>query len=313
MTEQHDLRRVDGATLAVVVVGYNQAHFLGDALASVLAQTRPADEIVLIDDGSTDDTAAVAARFGEARYLWQQNAGLSAARNAGLAAIGSRYVLFLDSDDVLAPQTLANALPALRADPRLAFVYGGYREVAADLAELAVHPPIVRDDPFAGLLQRGNYISMHGTVLYDAERLRGCGGFDPSLKSCEDYDVFLRLVRDHPIAAYDSIAADYRRHGQSLSRNALRMIATSHAVLDRHARTPAERALARQGKAIMTSYYGDMFWWTVAGNLRRRRFSDAIESLRQVLPARHLWGPLARRAVRFVAARGREWIRRRRA
>jgi hypothetical protein len=154
-------------------------------------------------------------------------------------------------------------------------------------------------------------VAMHGTVLYDAELLRRSGGFDPGLASCEDYDVYLRLARDHPIAAYPAIAAEYRRHGHSLSRNALRMIATSHQVIDRHATTPEEHVLATQGKAVMMRYYGDMFWWAVLRNLRRRKLGAVIASLGEFLRAPHLWRSLGSVGVSLLVSLTRRSLSRR--
>src|SRR5690349_15672533 len=94
---------VSAATVGVVITTYNHAHFLGEALDSVRAQTRAADAIVVVDDGSDDNPGEVVSRFRGVRCLRQQRRGLAAARNAGLTALNTRYVIFLDADDRLEP------------------------------------------------------------------------------------------------------------------------------------------------------------------------------------------------------------------
>src|SRR4051794_23346320 len=89
--------------VSVVVTTYQHAHLLGDALASVLAQTVPPREVVVVDDGSTDDPASVVAHYPGVRLIRQENQGLSAARNTGLRAATGARVLFLDADDLLTP------------------------------------------------------------------------------------------------------------------------------------------------------------------------------------------------------------------
>src|ERR687894_2072239 len=98
----------EGGLVTVVIPCYNQAHFLGEAIESVLSQTYPHFEIVVVDDGSTDNTSEVASGYppDKVRLIRQENKGLSAARNAGLGRSGGEYVVFLDSDDRLLAEAL---------------------------------------------------------------------------------------------------------------------------------------------------------------------------------------------------------------
>src|ERR687890_856397 len=99
-------QEVVAGLVSVVIPCYNQAHFLGEAIESVLAQSYPRFEIIVVDDGSTDDTSKVAARHPGGRYVYQNNQGVSAARNSGLARSEGEYVVFLDADDRLLPEAL---------------------------------------------------------------------------------------------------------------------------------------------------------------------------------------------------------------
>src|SRR5438552_637083 len=110
--------------VSVVIPCYNQAHFLGEAIESVASQTYPHFEVVVVDDGSTDNTAAVVTGYPGVRYFRQENQGLSAARNTGLRhSVGDRLVV-LDADDRLMPCALEIGLTSLRDHPECAFVYG---------------------------------------------------------------------------------------------------------------------------------------------------------------------------------------------
>src|SRR5262245_31918650 len=113
---------VQAATVGVVITTYNHAHFLGEALDSVRAQTHPADEIVVVDDGSGDNPGEVVARFPGVRCIRQDNRGLAAARNAGLTALSTRYVTFLDADDRLEARALAAGLACFGRVPDSGFV-----------------------------------------------------------------------------------------------------------------------------------------------------------------------------------------------
>ena len=99
-------RRQPNQTVSVIIPTYNHAHFLPDALSSVLTQTRPADEIIVVDDGSCDNPGAVIERFPGVRLIKQENRGRSAARNTGLWNANSSHVVFLDADDRLLPNAL---------------------------------------------------------------------------------------------------------------------------------------------------------------------------------------------------------------
>src|SRR6202007_291490 len=98
---------------SVIIPCFNQARFLGEALESALAQSYGSCEVIVVDDGSTDETAKVAAAFNRIRYLSQTNRGLAAARNAGLKASAGRYLVFLDADDRLLPDAVATGASIL--------------------------------------------------------------------------------------------------------------------------------------------------------------------------------------------------------
>jgi glycosyltransferase involved in cell wall biosynthesis len=218
----------------VVVTTYNHAHFLEQALGSVCAQTRAAAAIVVVDDGSTDNPADVTARFPPVRLIRQENRGLSAARNTGLAALDTTHVVFLDADDCLERGAIEAGLACFARAPESGFVYGGHRYIDANGQEIGERFEPPGESPYLQLL-RGNFIGMHGTVMYRRDLLAALGGFDEQLRRCEDYDVYLRMAREHAVTGYPDLVAAYRLHGGNMSGNHRAMLRSALEVHARHA------------------------------------------------------------------------------
>ena len=222
--EAHDSPQHAAARVSIVIPCYNQAHFLHDAIQSVLSQTHTHFEIIVVDDGSTDNTAEVASGYPQVRLIRQQNQGLSAARNTGLRESTCEYLVFLDSDDRLLPDALATGLKYLRANPECAFVSGHYRLINADGEPQQTNPqPHVDAEHYMALLQN-NYITVPASVMYRREIFQTVGDFDTSLKSSEDYDLYLRISRAHPVYCHGQLVAEYRAHGSNMSSNSERML-----------------------------------------------------------------------------------------
>ena len=183
--------------VSIVIPAYNAAETLDDALASVHAQSVRTWEAVVVDDGSTDDTARVAerwaARDGRIRLVRQPNSGPSAARNSGIRAASYGWLVFLDADDWLAPDFLKRMLRPLRRNPRLDGVFCGAADVTHDGEEGAPWFPPPRDELF-------RVTALHCPCAIHAAIMRrtlieGVGLFDTSLIASEDWDLWQRLAR----------------------------------------------------------------------------------------------------------------------
>ena len=248
-----------GATVSVVIPAYNQSRFLGAAIASVLAQTRPADEIIVVDDGSTDDPAAVVANFAGVRLVRQENCGRSAARNTGLRYCTTSYVVFLDADDRLLPGALESGLNCAAKHPDCAFVYGAHRDIMEDgeVREAYHHSPI-SGNPHIALLQR-NLIRMLASVLFRRDPLIEVGGFDQTLQLGEDYDLYLRLAQSHSVGGHPTLVAEYRWHRGNSSNDPVAMLEATLKVLDRHAArinpNTSEQAALERGRRVWRDHY----------------------------------------------------------
>ncbi len=282
----------DPATVAVAVVitSYNHARFLLEAIQSVLAQTHPAAELLVVDDGSTDNPAAVVSQCVGVKLLQQHNQGLSAARNAGLHAVRSDKVVFLDADDRLLPNAISAGLACFASAGGCGLVYGRYRLIDEHGCAFGKvwHNP-VSPQPYRDML-RGNPIGMHATVMYDRARLVACGGFDPTVKRCEDYDVYLRMARHGPIASHPQLVAEYRRHGNNMSSNHREMLDWALRVHARHAQSAQALGDAagdwKEGRRVWRRYYaGEMLSTTRRRWATQPSLGDAARGVLQALLA----------------------------
>jgi glycosyltransferase involved in cell wall biosynthesis len=293
----------EAPVVTVVITGHNHGRFLRDAVGSVRRQTFTDLELIVVDDGSTDDTPAVAADLPGIRYIRQEHAGLSAARNTGWRASRGRYVSFLDADDRLFPHAIHVGVRCAAAHPDAAFVSGHF--VVIDAAGVQIsdrHRPCVTSDHYQALL-RANYIGMHAAVLYRRETLERHDGFDPSLPACEDFDLYLRVARQAPIVCHPEVVAEYRWHGANMSLDSALMLTTTLQVLGRqreHVRGNAHlEAAYREGVAFWQRLYGDPLLGEVATRVRTGASWSKTARLLLVL-LRHYPVGLAGRTLRFT-------------
>jgi len=246
--------------VSVVIPCYNQGRFLGEAIESVLRQGHRRLEIIVVDDGSTDDTSQVAGKYPGVRLVRQENRGLSAARNAGIEASAGDYLVFLDADDLLLPCALEAGVNCLDEHPDCAFVYGHYRLITADGFAMSSPPARAVDEEYYLNMLRSNYIGMPATVMYRRAVFAAVGRFDTSRAACEDYDLYLRITRNYPIRRHENIVAEYRQHGQNMSLNPGLMLRASLSVLGsqrRYIRGDEEaRRAYKAGVRNWQEYYG---------------------------------------------------------
>ena len=219
--------------VSVIIPCYNQAHYLGDALASIAAQTHGQPEVIVVDDGSTDNAVEVAKRYPGVRYVRQDNGGLAAARNTGIRHSTGDRLVFLDADDRLLPSALRVGLTGLAARPGHAFVYGRWRLIGADGSVLPTSDQgQVDDDPYRELL-RMCFISTPAAVMYRRAAVIAAGGFDTTVSPSADYDLYLRLTRRWPVSCHGELVAEYRRHGANMTLDRGMMLDAELTVLHR--------------------------------------------------------------------------------
>ena len=183
--------------ITIIMPAYNVAPFIATAIESVLAQTHGDWTLRVVDDGSTDATATIAARFESDRVqlLHAGHGGVSAARNRGIAAAEGAALMFLDSDDWLAPDALARLNAALEADPEAVAAYGGYCFVSEDGSERLETKtgPFPAGDILERLLVR-NLFANGGHMLIRAGAVHRLVGFRSDLRYGEDWEFWVRLA-----------------------------------------------------------------------------------------------------------------------
>jgi len=260
-------------TIAVVIPTFNRAGYLATAIDSALAQTRPPDEIVVVDDGSTDNTAEVLARYGaRVRAVRQDNGGEASARNRGVREAASTWIAFLDSDDAWEPEALERLEGAAARHPEVGLVAMRARVMSADGT---------RGTRTHGKKSSGPWFSTRSLLWGDAGGVQmpmvrralvlAAGGFDESLPSATDCDLWLRLsfatamigipeplllVRVHP----ENLSADRTLNARCWIR-LLEKLARLHPEFVRdnpwHYRRALGKERLRLGRELLASSAGD--------------------------------------------------------
>ena len=266
--------------VTVVIPCYNQARFLGEAIESVLSQTYQHFELIVVDDGSTDETSEVAKGYEGVRLIRQENRGLSGARNTGIRHSGGEFLVFLDADDRLLPGALEAGLRCFDAHPECALVAGHCNLIRADGSFLKVlkHEPS-DEDSYVAMLEKC-HIAPPATGMYRRSVFEAVGDFDITLSSCEDYDFYLRIARQFPIHRYDEAVVEYRMHGESMIRNSGRMLSTTITVLRsqrRYVKGDRRREVAlKNGIRYEQSHWGDPLAERVSEQIEQRRWKEAL-------------------------------------
>lgn len=216
-----------GALVSVVIPAKNAAVYVGETIASALAQGDVA-EVIVVDDGSSDDTVAIVrtVRDPRLRLIHNQSAGVSAARNLGARHANGEWLLFLDADDRLRPGAVAALLAAARGAPRAVLVYGDYNTIDSAGRQIGRRDLLKgRRKPSGDVLARlaaGNFIVNGGIALARAQAFRAIGGFDTSLRYCEDWHCWCRLAAIGEFEFAPKLLLDYRLHTANTMNAAVR-------------------------------------------------------------------------------------------
>lgn len=223
--------------ISVVVPTYNHGALLLETLDSVFAQTFEDYELIVVNDGSPDDTAELLRPLVETDrivYLEQQNAGVAAARNRGLQAARGEYIAFLDDDDLWPVDKLAWQARVLDTNPEVVLVYGRYAQLRAD-GEL--QPDRTSGFPSGAVyreFRRRNWIHSIGQTLMRTDAVRAIGGFDPRIWGADDWELYIRLARAGSFEFHDHVSLHYRLHGNNASRSAIQHVRGHFRVVRRH-------------------------------------------------------------------------------
>ena len=308
--------------VSIVIPAHNSASWIRETLDNVLSQSYPCCEIIIVDDGSTDHTKQlIDAHYDEhVKYVYQHNAGPARARNHGIAVAKGEYIQFLDSDDFLNTEKIARQMAVFTANPECGVVYCDFAYTTEGPEGKVEESPATHkkkhgaENVFEALLD-GNFIVIH-SPLTRASVIRDCGGFDESLPSDEDYDLWLRIAaKGYRFCFIPEVLALYRKRNNSVSRNYLRQSKGTISALNKAPKyrttlTDSEmrnlkRTLSREYGWIAHTYIGQLDYgqglkavWSSLLNNPGHGLSVATKATKQIVRQilnRHLFWRIGRK------------------
>lgn len=241
--------------ISVVIPTFNMARFVGEAVRSVLDQTFADFEVLVVDDGSTDNTREVIAAIDDprVRYLHQENRGLAGARNAGIEAARGSFIAFLDADDLWLPDKLARQRQLFADRPWVGLVYTGAYVMEGGQV-FACHRGRYRGHVVRELLTVDNIVVGSGSAaMVRRECFDRVGLFDESLSACEDWDMWLRIAARYPFDFVEQPLVKLRTHAGGMQRQAERMHRATRALFDKILADPALSDHVRETRTQVTS------------------------------------------------------------
>jgi glycosyltransferase involved in cell wall biosynthesis len=209
------------ARVSVVIPTHNRAPYILQALGSVFAQTLPPDEIVVVDDGSTDETREKLAPFirdQQIRFISQNSSGVSAARNKGALSARCPLIAFLDSDDLFLPTKLEKQIRFFEKNPHLGFVHCWFSKFNDQGDDLGTrNTSVFSGNVYPSILQEWSVLMAMPCMLVRAEVLKQVGGFDEEMQWAEDLDLWRRIAKNYEIGLVPEPLVRVRVHSASTS------------------------------------------------------------------------------------------------
>jgi hypothetical protein len=266
--------------VSVVIPCFGQSHFLGEAIESVLAQTYPHLEVLVIDDSSPDNASEVAGRYPGVRCLRCDNRGMAGARNLGIRSTSGDFLVFLDSDDRLRPKAIETGVHLLHEHPEAAAASGRFRRIAQDGTAIETfEQPIVRRQHYPRQLTE-NWAGFPARSIYRRAVFEHVVGFDPELDATADFGLNLEIIRQFPVWSHGELVAEHRTHGGNSSADAARMLVQSLAAVKRQRRytrdTPELRAAYTNARRFWKGYYGELLVAQIGQSLRDGKRGKAL-------------------------------------
>jgi len=233
--------------VSILIPCYNAERWVAQCIESALSQTYPNNEIIVIDDGSKDNTHEVVEQFVPAvRYVWQENAERGAARNHGLRLAKGEFIAFLDSDDLWLPEMIERCVAFLRANPEIALVYSDAVQIDAAGRELRVLSAGKPGRNPTDRLLKSNFLSI-GRHMIRTAVVRKIGGFreERELSGSEDWEMWVRLSLEARIGYLPVVTTKIRTHPGNTMTNAAGMERSMARAADVFERSPAIRSTHR--------------------------------------------------------------------
>jgi glycosyltransferase involved in cell wall biosynthesis len=275
--------------VSIVIPCRGQSLFLGEAIESVLAQTYPHLEVVVVDDESTDNSSSIASRYPGVRRVGEENSGTAGARNLGIRSTNGDFLVFLDADDILLPEAIEVGLRELEQHPECACAVGTYRPAIPGGKPLDTPDRPVVDRGRYAQLMRDKSAGFAARAIYRRSLFEHLRGFDPDLDAAADFGFTLAVAREFPIRSHQKLVAEHREHGRSSSGNADEMLKATLAAMRQQRpyarRDPGLWRAYRDGIRHRKAHYGDLLGEQARESLGEKRFGDALREA--ALLARH--------------------------
>lgn len=271
--------------VSIILPAYNHAHFLPESIGSALGQTYPDFELILVDDGSTDQTRELVAGYLDPRirYHYQDNRGLAAARNTGLRLARGEFIAFLDADDLFMPTKLEQQIRFFETHKAAGLSAGGWKYIDAAGEWIGEYWPWPDPPDLTTGDWLGNCFVNPVSVLVRREWIERVGGFDESLKQVEDWDLWLRLAyAGCRMAWVETFVCAYRFSANQMTRNAAEQKRAAVQMLDKFF---AQNGLPERYRAIRGQVYGRLYRVSAGRELAAGQVDEARGSLS--LAAKH--------------------------
>lgn len=306
--------------ISVIIPVYNGEKFIARAIDSVLKQTLPVDEIIVINDGSKDGTEKILEQYaGKIIYKTIPNGGVSNARNVGIEISCGQWVAFLDADDVWYPQKLATQFALLNRYPSVGFCCCNFRAYNSNMDQVSDHfssyPKHVRSkldgplkDPLTFLIEE-NFVGTASNVVVNRDVLRKSGKFDTSYRLSEDYDLWLRCALGTEFLFMSQVLLDKDTHAKNLTNNQIENCQCHNRVLksflELRASEVKERKLATAiGLALAAKYYqmGGLYYEQGAKNLALKCYWEGLLASFSLKNIFDFSGMMVRKLLRILSA-----------
>lgn len=275
--------------VSVVIPTYNYGRFIAGAIEGVLAQTYPIEEIIVVDDGSTDNTAEVVAAFSpRVKYIKQKNGGVCAARNNGVQSSSGEFIAFLDADDVWHPEKIAKQMAKFEEDAQIGLVHCGMREFDhASGKTIKFHlegeEGWVADDLL--LFEKPTVNVSGSSIVTSRKAFAQSGEFDTNLIVAEDWDFCYRVARKFKVGFVRELLVEYRNHGKNAHSNVAEMERSMGAFYKKSFHTQDEKILRLRNRAygnFHTKLAGSYFYAGDYGQFIRHSFKSVQMSPKNI-------------------------------
>jgi len=300
----------DLALVSVIVPVYNRAHLLTETVASILAQTYRNIEIILVNDGSTDNSLEVIKALQQEnhdviRIVDQNNQGQTIARNKGIEQSHGKYVAFLDSDDLWVPDKLEQQIPLF--DRNVGLVYGGVEFIDECGETIGFDPcdPHVQGEIYPQLLVKNRMTG--GSVVVLREALEKVGVFDPEFSAAENWDLWLRICKVYQAKLVNKAVVKYRRHESNMSKDMMLMLNAKRQIMVKHCDQKSPNKLIARYSRLAEA---DLLYKLGVYYFSREQFGEAIRNFSQVIMIFPFYEDTPVRLLRcFLGCRGNRMLR----